>query len=153
MVLDLARRLKFRASRLLIPVSFFGMLGGTLTLVGTSTSILASSLLREEPSFGRDIGMFEFTGVGVIVLLTGLVYFVTIGRWLLPRQDVARAEEEARDDVVFEAERYRYAPVTFCSCGAARGRCWNSNRREMCECFLHLARGRQKSKPSWYGCC
>jgi di/tricarboxylate transporter len=104
MVLDLARRLKFRASRLLIPVSFFGMLGGTLTLVGTSTSILASSLLREDPSFGRDIGMFEFTGVGVIVLLTGLVYFVTIGRWLLPRQDVARAEEEARDDVVFEAE-------------------------------------------------
>lgn len=102
MVLDLARRLKMQGSRLLIPVSFFGMLGGTLTLIGTSTSILASAILRDEPTFGRDIGMFEFTHVGLVVLATGLLYFFTAGRWLLPKRDLRRLEEEAEDSFAVE---------------------------------------------------
>lgn len=102
MVLGLARRLKMQASRLLIPVSFFGMLGGMLTLIGTSTSILASAIVRDEPAFGRDIGMFEFTRVGLIVLATGLVYFFTVGRWLLPKRDSKRLEVEVEDFFVVE---------------------------------------------------
>jgi len=87
LVIEMARRGGFSAARLLLPLSFFGMLGGTLTLVGTSTNILASSILAEEHAFGREIGMFEFTRLGLIVLGVGLVYFVTVGRWLLPRGD------------------------------------------------------------------
>jgi di/tricarboxylate transporter len=87
LVLDMARRLKMRASRLLMPVSFFGMLGGTLTLIGTSTNILASAILAESEDFGRQIGMFEFTHLGLIVLGVGLIYFVTVGRWLMPQRD------------------------------------------------------------------
>ena len=88
LILDMARRLKMQASRLLMPVSFFGMLGGTLTLIGTSTNILASSILAEREDFGRQIGMFEFTHLGLIVLGVGLVYFITIGRWLMPKRDL-----------------------------------------------------------------
>lgn len=90
LILDMARRLKMQASRLLMPVSFFGMLGGTLTLIGTSTNILASSILAEREDFGRQIGMFEFTHLGLIVLGVGLVYFITIGRWLMPKRDLVR---------------------------------------------------------------
>jgi len=53
LVIEMARRGGFSAARLLLPLSFFGMLGGTLTLVGTSTNILASSILAEEHAFGR----------------------------------------------------------------------------------------------------
>lgn len=97
LVLDMVRRNGGQAARVLIPVSFFGMLGGTLTLVGTSTNLLASAILQDEPSFGRSIGMFEFFHLGLIVLGVGLVYFLTVGRWLIPKKDakpVTGSDEE-----------------------------------------------------------
>ncbi|MDT8409501.1 MAG: SLC13 family permease [Wenzhouxiangellaceae bacterium] len=98
LVLDMVRRSNFQASRVLIPVSFFAMMGGTLTLIGTSTNILASSILADDPRFGRQLGMFEFTHLGLIVLGVGVIYFLTIGRFLLPRRDarpLAEPDEEA----------------------------------------------------------
>ncbi len=94
LILDMARRLRMQASRLLMPVSFFGMLGGTLTLIGTSTNILASAILAENEDFGRQIGMFEFTHLGLIVLGVGLIYFITIGRWLMPEKDPIRLGDD-----------------------------------------------------------
>ena len=102
LVLDMARRSNLRASRVLIPVSFFGMLGGTLTLIGTSTNILASAILAEEPGVERELGMFEFTHVGLIVLATGLVYFLTIGRWLLPTRDARPVNAQDEETFVIE---------------------------------------------------
>jgi di/tricarboxylate transporter len=102
MVLEMARRSGSRASRLLLPVSFFAMLGGTLTVIGTSTNILASAILADTPSFGREINMFEFTHLGLIVLATGLVYFLTVGRWLMPKQDAVNLQSE--DDEFFIVE-------------------------------------------------
>lgn len=102
LVLDLARRLKLQASRLLIPLSFFGMMGGTLTVIGTSTNILTSSILNDMPAFGREIGMFEFTHLGLIVLATGLLYFLTIGRLLMPKKDSKQIEAEAAERFILE---------------------------------------------------
>jgi di/tricarboxylate transporter len=102
LVLDMCRRLKMQASRLLIPVSFFGMLGGTLTLIGTSTNILASAILKDRPEFGREIEMFEFTHLGLIVLGVGLVYFMTIGRLLLPKKDRIRLQDEDAGQFIVE---------------------------------------------------
>lgn len=102
LVLDMAKRSNLRASRVLIPVSFFGMLGGTLTLIGTSTNILASAILAEEPRVERELGMFEFTHVGLIVLITGLIYFLTLGRWLLPTRDARPVNEQDEETFVIE---------------------------------------------------
>ncbi|MEQ8858058.1 MAG: SLC13 family permease [Pseudomonadales bacterium] len=102
MLLDMARRSGSPAARMLLPVSFFGMLGGTLTLIGTSTNILASSILADTERFGRDIGMFEFTHLGLIVLGTGLVYFVTVGRWLMPQKDAASIGQDEAERFVIE---------------------------------------------------
>ncbi|QYJ05525.1 SLC13 family permease [Nocardioides panacisoli] len=100
-VLDMSRQLGLRASRLLMPLSFFGMLGGMLTLVGTSTNILASTLVTGDDALGRSIGMFEFAPVGALVLLTGLVYFALVGRFLLPSTDLG-GEDEAEEEFVVE---------------------------------------------------
>jgi len=102
LVLNMARRLKLQASRLLIPVSFFGMLGGTLTLIGTSTNILASAILKDRPEFAREIGMFEFTHLGLIVLGTGLIYFLTVGRFLMPKKDRAKLQDDEDSKAVVE---------------------------------------------------
>lgn len=102
LVLDMVRRTGGQAARVLMPVSFFGMLGGTLTLIGTSTNILASVILKDDPSFGREIGMFEFTHLGLIVLAAGLIYFVTIGRLLMPARDAARITGDDEETFVVE---------------------------------------------------
>ena len=102
LVLDMAKRLKMLSSRLLMPVSFFGMLGGTLTLIGTSSNILASAIMKDEPAFGRQLGMFEFTHLGLIVLAVGLLYFVTLGRLLLPKEDRIQIQGEDDERIIFE---------------------------------------------------
>jgi len=89
MVTDLAEKGKTSPSKLLLPLSYASMFGGTLTLIGTSTNILASDLSAR---LGRDLGipelhafsMFEFTHLGVIMMAVGLVYLMTIGRRLVP---------------------------------------------------------------------
>ncbi len=111
LVLDMARRSNLRASRVLMPVSFFGMLGGTLTLIGTSTNILASAILADDPAVGRQLGMFEFAHVGLIVLLVGVIYFLTIGRWLLPSRDAKPLKQDEEDSFVIELSVPNESPL------------------------------------------
>ncbi|WP_436908167.1 SLC13 family permease [Halosimplex marinum] len=89
MVTDLAHEGKTSPSKLLIPLSYASMFGGTLTLIGTSTNILASELSGR--LVGRTFTMFEFTQLGVVLSVVGAAYLLTVGRWLTPeRIPVAR---------------------------------------------------------------
>ena len=88
---DLAHNGKTSPSKLLIPLSFASMLGGTLTLIGTSTNILASDIAAqlgsESPELGlHAFGMFEFTKLGVVVFAVGSLYLMTVGVRLLPER-------------------------------------------------------------------
>ena len=83
MIAGLADRARISPSKLLLPLSYAAMLGGTLTLIGTSTNILASDFASQLPGRGP-IGMFEFTPLGVVVLLVGAAYLMTVGRRLTP---------------------------------------------------------------------
>ncbi|SFR65709.1 Di-and tricarboxylate transporter [Halogeometricum rufum] len=90
-IADLAHEGNTSPSKLLMPLSFASMLGGTLTLIGTSTNILASDIAAqlgaESPELGlQAFGMFEFTKLGVIVFAVGAVYLMTVGVRLLPER-------------------------------------------------------------------
>ncbi|MXR20499.1 SLC13 family permease [Halobacterium bonnevillei] len=84
MVLDLADEYRISPSKLLMPVSFAAMLGGTLTLVGTSANLLASSF--SDRLLGHPFSMFEFTHLGLLGLIVGVVYLATVGQRLLPER-------------------------------------------------------------------
>lgn len=101
-VIELTKRIGMRASKALIPLSFVSMLGGMLTVIGTSTSILAVALLADVPEFGRRLGMFEFASVGIIILVVGLLYFVTVGRHLLPNRDIGGGDDDGDEQFVVE---------------------------------------------------
>jgi di/tricarboxylate transporter len=85
-LMALARQVKISPSRLLMPLSFASILGGTCTLIGTSTNVAVSGYLKGEGL--AEIGMFELTPMGLILLGTGIVYMLTIGVRLLPDRDV-----------------------------------------------------------------
>jgi len=70
------------ASQLLIPMSYAAQMAGVCTLVGTSTNLLVNSLAQNlgHPGFG----LFEFTQLGLIMLVAGFVYLLLVQRWLLP---------------------------------------------------------------------
>jgi di/tricarboxylate transporter len=76
------------------------MLGGMLTLIGTSTNILASDVSSR--LIGRSFSMFEFTQLGLVVLATGVVYMATVGRYLVPER--ISMSDELIDD--FEMAEY-----------------------------------------------
>ncbi|SFB41178.1 SLC13 family permease [Algoriphagus aquimarinus] len=69
-------------SKLLMPLSFGALMGGICTLLGTSTNILVSGIAEKAglPSFG----IFEMSLMGLVFFATGLIYMLTIGRWLTP---------------------------------------------------------------------
>ena len=82
MVSDLADEISVSPSKFLMPLSFAAMLGGTLTLVGSSINLLASDVARQ--ALGAPIGMFEFTPLGLVVFAVGVAYLLTVGYWLTP---------------------------------------------------------------------
>ena len=81
-ILTLAASAKVSPSRLLIPLSYGSLLGGSMTLIGTPPNIIVNGLLRDEGL--ERFGFFSFTPMGVIMLVAGLVFMLTIGRRILP---------------------------------------------------------------------
>ena len=87
-VIDIARRLKLPPSKFLMPLAFAALLGGLITLIGTPPNILISESLREAGL--RPFQMFDYTPVGIVVMIAGVVFMLLIGRRLLPSRDIAR---------------------------------------------------------------
>lgn len=71
-------------SRVLMPLSFFAMLGGTCTLIGTSTNVLVSSWAEAHGM--QPFGMFEFTKLGLLLFGIGGLYLAVVGKSLLPER-------------------------------------------------------------------
>ncbi|WP_302082843.1 SLC13 family permease [Salinibaculum rarum] len=92
MVTDLAHRARNSPSKLLLALSYASMFGGTLTLIGTSTNILASDLFATLEGTGQGFSMFEFTQLGVALTVVGAAYLLTVGRWLTPARIKPRAD-------------------------------------------------------------
>ena len=97
------------ASQLLMPMSFMALLGGLVTLVGTSTNIIVSQLRAE--SLGRPFAMFDFALVGLVLTAIGLV-FVSFAWRLLPRDRQGAVEiGEASADAVYATEAKVPSPM------------------------------------------
>ena len=93
-VLGLSRESRVSPGRILIPLAFASMLGGTCTLIGTSTNLAASGMILKmglEP-----FSLFEFVQIGLVLVVVGTLYMAFLGHRLLPRTAPATLTEEYR---------------------------------------------------------
>lgn len=96
---DLARANKLAVSKLMIPLSYAAILGGTCTLIGTSTNLVIHGLLLKD---GRpSLGMFDISWVGVPAAIVGGIYLLFASRFLLPdRKPALSLQDDMRQYTV-----------------------------------------------------
>ena len=100
LIQDWARRHKLSMSKLLIPLSYASILGGTCTLIGTSTNILVVGMLQSTPE-ANSLSLFSPALIGIPLVILGIVYFVVIGHRLLPdRGGVVESMPDTREYAV-----------------------------------------------------
>ncbi|MCC7564757.1 MAG: SLC13 family permease [Methanomicrobiaceae archaeon] len=86
-LMRISKQTRIPASRLLMPIGFAAILGGTLTMVGSSALIVVNDLLMQAGI--APLGFFAVTPIGVPLLLAGLAYFYLSGRFVLPSRGEA----------------------------------------------------------------
>lgn len=81
----ISKKLKVPMSKLLMPIGFSAILGGTLTLVGSSPLILLNDLMAQFKL--APFGLFDVTPIGAALVCGGIACFVLLGRWILPKPE------------------------------------------------------------------
>lgn len=91
-LVGLSRRINESPSKLLMPLAFAAILGGTCTLIGTSTNVAVSGYIAKTGL--APIGLFEISGIGFAIFLVGVAYMMTVGKRMLPDHDDQELTEE-----------------------------------------------------------
>jgi di/tricarboxylate transporter len=113
-VSDLARSQRIAASKLMIPLSYAAILGGTCTLIGTSTNLVVQGMLAKEqlqdPAI-QTLGMFDITWVGLPCAIVGGLYIVFASRFLLPDRRAALSTLDDPKEYTVEMQVPEHSPL------------------------------------------
>ena len=95
-VSSMAEKAHVHKSKLLMALAYFASLGGTITLVGTTPHIVVNGILKDMNL--REFGFFEYTKIGLPLLILGMFYMCFIGTKLLPVKDIVMKGEGRKSD-------------------------------------------------------
>ncbi len=112
-ILNVSRRGKIPASALIMPIGFAAILGGTLSMVGSGPLILINDLLHNAGL--ASYGLFSVTPVGILLLLSGIGFFLLFGKFVLPdspRQGQLLSEQDKLVAVLHLPHNIRHYTVT-----------------------------------------
>jgi len=97
-LMGISKRQKIPVSNLLMPMGFAALLGGTLTMVGTSSLIVLNDLLSNRGI--ETFSLFTVFPIGVVLLAVGILYFLLFGSWLLPTEEPDLEEDSTGETLL-----------------------------------------------------
>lgn len=109
-VMEWSRRTGLMASKLLIPLSYAAILGGTTTLIGTSTNLVVVAMAEEQLT-GVTFGMFDLTFLGLPAAVAAVSALVFFSKWLLPERGGSRARLAQRREYTVALRVEKGSPV------------------------------------------
>ncbi|HEY1772246.1 MAG TPA: SLC13 family permease [Gammaproteobacteria bacterium] len=109
-VSDWARQSRISPSKLMIPLSYAAIFGGTCTLIGTSTNLVVNGMLTEQAHL-PGMGFFQLAWIGVPCALIGITYVLTVGRWLLPERIPVFAQSQDAREYTIEMMVAMHSPL------------------------------------------
>lgn len=107
-VVDVARRTRIPASRLLMPLAYATLLGGLMTLIGTPPNLLIAQAMSQNGL--EPFELFDFTPIGGAVMAIGVLFVALFGRLLLPKTPVSRQRQQSQRNL---RARYKLQEQTF----------------------------------------
>lgn len=96
---QLSEKYNFSSSKLLMPISFAGILGGSCTLMGTSTNLIVNAVAMERGA--ETIGFFEFSIYGLILLVIGIVFMTIASKWLPKNSESKLSQYNEKSEFLF----------------------------------------------------
>jgi di/tricarboxylate transporter len=107
---SLCNRLGISPSKMLMPLAFASILGGTCTVIGTSTNVAVSGYIAKAGM--QPVGLFELLPIGALLFGIGILYMATIGKWMLPNHKVtALTDQYAVRDYLTEIKVLDNSPL------------------------------------------
>ena len=107
-VVDVARRTRIPASRLLMPLAYATLLGGLMTLIGTPPNLLIAQAMTQNGL--EPFELFDFTPIGGAVMAIGVLFVALFGRLLLPKTPISRQRQQSQRNL---RARYKLQEQTF----------------------------------------
>ena len=107
-VVEVARRTKISPSRLLMPLAYATLLGGLMTMIGTPPNLLISEVMAQNNY--QPFALFDFTPMGGIIMVVGVVFVALIGRLMLPKIKADRGRHQSQRSL---RQRYKLQERTF----------------------------------------
>jgi di/tricarboxylate transporter len=108
---DFAKAQRIAPSKLMIPLSYAAILGGTMTLIGTSTNLVVQGLVIKTLGDANKLGMFDITWVGVPAALIGGIYVVFAARFILPDRRPALSTTDDPKEYTVEMQVEAESPL------------------------------------------
>lgn len=99
-IVDWCKRHGLSPTKILLPISYAAILGGTCTLIGTSTNLIINGLLATEYT-NTELGFFEISKIGIPITVIGVLYLIIFSGAILPKREIA-------DKAFVDAREYTY---------------------------------------------
>lgn len=138
--LNVSQKVRISPSKILLPLAYASILGGTCTLIGTSTNIAVSGYISAQKL--KPLGLFEITPIGLVIVGVGFLYLLLFGKRLLP----AHADESLTED--FAIRDYLSEIIVMPNSPLIGQRIFESDLARLGFRVLKVLRGRQHFMPS-----